>query len=128
MPYIKDTFKADVAATGPTDTGELNYAVTLAMIDYAGRKEIRALVNRYIENCTGAEHPLRYWMINDVMGALGGAIFEFCRRCQDEKHVDFAIRVVRDVMWDFYDEVAVPYERTKIEENGDVYPKEGYNP
>jgi hypothetical protein len=42
---------------------------------------------------------MSYAMINDVLGALEGAKLEFYRR------------------------VVVPYENTKIDENGDVYPK-----
>lgn len=43
---------------------------------------------------------LSYNSINDCLGALEGAKLEFYRR------------------------VAVPYEKKKIKENGDVYPKE----
>jgi hypothetical protein len=44
------------------------------------------------------ENGLSYQTINDVVGALEGCKLEFYRR------------------------VAVPYEETKIKENGDVYP------
>lgn len=44
------------------------------------------------------KHGLRYQQINDVVGALEGAKAEFQRR------------------------VVVPYEDSKIAENGDVYP------
>lgn len=44
------------------------------------------------------EHRLSYRTINDVLGAVFGAGLEFYRR------------------------IAVPYEDSKIEENGDVYP------
>jgi hypothetical protein len=47
----------------------------------------------YLEN-----HGLSYATINDVLGALEGAKLEFYRR------------------------VAIPYENSKIQENGDVYP------
>lgn len=43
---------------------------------------------------------LSYQAINDVLGALEGAKAEFYRR------------------------VAMPYENTKIDENGDIYPPE----
>ena len=42
-------------------------------------------------------HGLSYQTINDIVGALEGAKLEFYRR------------------------IAVPYENTKITENGDVY-------
>ena len=46
-------------------------------------------------------HGLRYQTLNDIMGALEGAKLEMYRR------------------------MAAPYEDTKIEHNGDVYPVEG---
>lgn len=53
---------------------------------------ITDLISHYFE-----AHGSRYQQINDVIGALEGAKLEFYRR------------------------VAVPYEESKIEENGDVY-------
>ncbi len=50
------------------------------------------LLNQYIQN-----KSLSYQTINDILGALEGAKLEFYRR------------------------IAVPYETTKITENGDVY-------
>lgn len=52
--------------------------------------------------CIGyaTSRDLNYQVINDIMGALTG--------CQAE----------------FYRRVAVPYERKKIDENGDVYPSD----
>lgn len=55
---------------------------------------ITALITSYI-----ARTRLCYATINDIMGALEGAKAEFYRR------------------------VVAPYEDGKIEENGDVYPK-----
>jgi hypothetical protein len=59
--------------------GELNYLFTL-------------VIKRYIE-----QKGVKYLFINDVMGALTGALQEFYRR------------------------VAAPYEDQKIIDNGDVY-------
>lgn len=53
---------------------------------------LTSLVYQYW-NCNGPS----YYAINDIIGALEGAKMEFYRR------------------------VAVPYEDTKIKENGDVY-------
>lgn len=80
MPYIKQLDRDRISETGEATTaGELNYALTVICKDYFDRM--------------GG----RYQQINDVIGALEGAKFEFYRR------------------------VAAPYEGTKIEENGDVY-------
>lgn len=57
--------------------------------------EITMKIIKYLEH-----KELSYQTINDIMGALEGAKQEFYRR------------------------VAIPYENKKIEENGDVYPKE----
>jgi hypothetical protein len=54
--------------------------------------EITKVITRYLRI-----KGLRYRVINDVIGALEGAKLEFYRR------------------------VAVPYEDSKIQENGDVY-------
>lgn len=52
------------------------------------------LVNQYMN-----EHGLSYQTINDITGALEGCKLEFTRR------------------------VTVPYENSKLSENGDVYGK-----
>jgi hypothetical protein len=80
MPYIEPHRRAILGRSpAPADAGELNYAITKIIADYI------------------KEHGLRYQRINDVLGALEGAKFEFYRR------------------------VVVPYEDTKIKGNGDVY-------
>ena len=95
MPYIKKSsrnkirhvigqdasgasnFLVNVAAI--TTPGELNYAFSIIAADYVKR------------------NGLNYQNINDVKGALQGALAEFDRR------------------------VTSPYEDQKIAENGDVY-------
>jgi hypothetical protein len=56
--------------------------------------ELNYLITKLLINYA---QPVSYQKINDVLGALEGAKAEFYRR------------------------VAVPYEDTKIQENGDVY-------
>lgn len=80
MPYIHKEMRKIVDMTMVADNaGELNYLITTLIIDYHLRK--------------GGN----YQAINDVVGALEGAKFEFYRR------------------------VAAPYEDLKIKQNGDVY-------
>jgi hypothetical protein len=80
MPYIKKENQELLAAGIPASTpGELNFVFTM-------------LCKLYFQN-NGAN----YQAINDIVGALEGAKFEFYRR------------------------VATPYEDKKIKENGDVY-------
>lgn len=61
------------------DVGELNFAITI-------------LINEYVKR-----RPLKYAVLNDVVGVLASAMAEFQRR------------------------VVAPYEDRKLVENGDVY-------
>lgn len=81
MPHINQKLRDQLDKLGvpPMVAGELNYRFSTEII-------------RYIKN-----QGLRYQTINDVMGALVGALLEF------------------------YFEVAKPYENLKIKENGNVY-------
>lgn len=79
MPYIAPPIRRFVDQEGPTNAGELNYAITRLLAEYI--------------NVGG----LRYQTINDVLGVLEGAKFEFHRR------------------------VAAEYEDKKRAVNGDVY-------
>ena len=63
MPYVRDESAARIQAGGrPITTGELNYALTLVIIQYC------------------LDRGLCYDTINDVVGALEGAKAEFQRR------------------------------------------------
>lgn len=66
MPYIKPEDRDEVAMHEPKTPGELNYAITLLIRDYA---------HGYTY-----ESKLSYQRINDVLGALEGAKLEFYRR------------------------------------------------
>lgn len=61
MPYIKQN-RYEVAQEFPTNSGELNYAITQLIKNYLGRL------------------GLQYHTINDCLGALEGAKIEFYRR------------------------------------------------
>lgn len=62
MPYIKREERGPGAAFFPENAGQLNYAVTLMVLDYFHRM--------------GG----RYQQLNDILGALEGAKLEFYRR------------------------------------------------
>lgn len=80
MPYIDEEAREALAAGAPSATpGELNYVITRLAQEYV---QVRGL---------------SYQTLNDVMGALTGALSEFQRR------------VVR------------PYEERKRAANGDVF-------
>jgi len=83
MPYILQESKIALMNSPRRHAavaGELNFLITNLLI-------------QYIE-----EHGLGYNQINDCIGALSAADYEFKRR------------------------VLKPYEKKKCEENGDVYP------
>ena len=82
MPYIPQDERKDVVPTSdyrPENSGELNF-------------QISTLCAMYME-----KHGYRYTNMNDVIGALQGALMEFNRV------------------------VVGPYEDVKIEANGAVY-------
>lgn len=65
MPYIKQCCRDEIEGSGHygmLNPGELNYKITLLLIDYLNT------------------HDLKYQTINDIMGALEGAKAEFYRR------------------------------------------------
>jgi hypothetical protein len=63
MPYITQDKRAELEITNrPETAGELNYCITMLLIDYLDRQ--------------GAS----YSTINDILGAVEGAKLEFYRR------------------------------------------------
>lgn len=84
MPYLTADRKAEIdKGVTPKNEGELNYALTRQITRYLRAK---ARANR-----------VGYAELNEVKGAMTGALLEFYRR------------------------VVAPYEDGKIDKNGDVY-------
>ena len=68
MPYINPERRRQINVGGkPVTTGELNYAITRAII-------------QFVEGQMIVHGGLRYITINDVRGAVEGAKLEFERR------------------------------------------------
>lgn len=85
MPHLQDELRKDLLegrSSAPRDAAELNYAITFKIVQYLD-----------------FQPDLRYWMINDVLGALEGAKSEFIRNIVD------------------------PYEEQKASQNGNAYPE-----
>jgi len=117
MPYIlqEDRFDLDSKEREPENAGELNYRMTQAFIKEPAQDVpdiLRKLANQYLEN-----HGLRYQHVNDLIGAMTCALLEYQRRTQKD---DLDV-LVKYTILELYQEIAVPYEDKKIEENGDVY-------
>lgn len=128
MPYIapEDRVRINRYLSGPhyhkndkpQNCGELNYAITLTAIspDLTPQGKFAAL--RKIAMDYLAREPLRYQRINDVHGAFHCAVLELERRAPGRfsamqswiDHLSFQI----------YEEIAAPYEDTKIKQNGDI--------
>jgi hypothetical protein len=82
MPYVMKSVRPRIEphmGSMAMSSGELNYQITRLCVGYLDR------------------HGLRYFTLNDIIGALECAKMELYRR------------------------VAAPYEDEKIKENGDVY-------
>jgi hypothetical protein len=117
MPYIKSLSRYLLSTgLGPITAGELNYVITLALIQKADRPHFERLIDNYISTLA---RPLNYQRINDVLGAILGAVAEYRRRT-GKMPPDF----LTEVFEEFYARVAAPYEDQKIIENGDVYSME----
>jgi alpha-glucuronidase len=133
MPYIIKASR-ERALNNPAMAGELNYAITMRLIEAYSRMghptalnkmkaELRELVMNYWINANSQN----YQAINDILGALAGALMEFRVRTGRQSFGPHAIarqmiaRAISPVVDEFYLTIAVPYERAKCEENGDVY-------
>ena len=116
MPYIEQHKRGEPATMVPYSVGELNYLISIAMIDAtdedAFKQSVQNIVDRY-----RTVHPLSYQTINDIMGATLCAAAEYNRRTGKEK----LPYILGEWARNFYYEVAVPYENTKRETNGDIY-------
>jgi hypothetical protein len=65
MPYINQKRRDALKVSGQPETcGELNYAITMLLVEYWSRGPL----------------PGNYTRINDIVGACSGALHEFERR------------------------------------------------
>lgn len=139
MPYVdREARHAMDHGRPPMTAGELNYAITLELIDFTFKErpfhEVGEAVVTFVNRTSklmkdyweAPWHQKRnYQLANDVLGASIGAAFEYTRRAHgkaEEDTINLASTLLADVTSEFYDEIVEPYEKTKIAENGDVYP------
>jgi hypothetical protein len=118
MPYITKTARQIIDHGGPIATaGELNYAITkelLRMYNAYTCEETRVFILDHIDSYL-KQRGLSYTVINDIVGALECSRREFRRRRM------FNPVLLTDIADVFYTDVAVPCEKQKIQDNGDVY-------
>jgi hypothetical protein len=116
MPYIKQEDRSRVDGGNIQTSGELNYAVTRLLLGHTSdfAYDLAVLLQDYIKT-----NGLSYSKINDCLGALEGAKLEFRRRTDTWSNPE--LQTLDNIKKEFYDNVAAPYEDTKIKLNGDVY-------
>ena len=125
MPYIPKE-RRDAAYFHPVNAGELNYAITMRLIEETQFDFNRSwfsiqlwkLLNDYWNN-----HGQNYQAINDCSGAMHEAVAEFERRIKNAKWVYNTRIIALTVMDDFRKRTVEAYEDGKIQTNGDVYPE-----
>ena len=143
MPYLIDEDKKRLAKDNtPKKAGEINYRTTLVYLKrfktwnqkkiiLLGRKpnaikypalEIATILDQYIN-----DGDVKYGRYNDCGGAVLFATFEFIHRNpykMPERILDWLGRVTFHFLTQYYAKEIIGYEKIKIKENGDVYPKE----
>lgn len=120
MPYISQKAKRELATIRrPKGAGELNYTLTLLLLDSPHptifRLKIDQIISEYIR-----ENGLKYQSFNDLAGAFMLSGGEFYRRTGTLPEA--MSEIMADCLWGFYKDVVGPYEDNKIKENGDLYP------
>ena len=117
MPYISTASRKRLGnemSPNPQTCGELNYQFTRYLQDgLIEQWPYRCLMNRYVEL-----KGLSYNTLNDVIGAVTGALMEMRRR--DKGHA-VSGSTLYSALQEWYAEVAGPYEDEKIAANGDVW-------
>lgn len=96
MPYITEAAKARVEEFGPSSPGELTYLLTEVIMDYYKKANSENGMSGGLLRPGGGG----YGAIAEILGCLESTKLEFYRR------------------------IVVPYEFKKMNENGDVFPKE----
>lgn len=134
MPYVaKDIREALDGGKSPAYPGELNYLFTKVYIDIYHKRDFKGLETklwRLVWNYLD-QQEMRYTLINEVIGAIECSRIEFFFRVlptvdqeEDSETTEWLTQFDERVAeWKVavYNKVAVPYEKTKREENGDVY-------
>lgn len=131
MPYLEEYDKFRIGRGGLLmSAGDLTYALTKALLDSdpnnaytSAWQAVSATVDRFIESLAEVGAKVRYADYATILGCLDSTWREYSRRMPwSEGTKANRIWAVRDFAEHFYDNVVAPYEDTKIEENGDVYP------
>lgn len=129
MPYIKpEDYERAIAK--PAVPGELNYSLSMSAAalfrGVPNLEEFEVEVNRKVDQYL-TDNGISYTNYNNIIGCLSCCGWELQRRFKGTKlwlEAYAVADVLRGVAVDLYHERAIPYEDTKIAENGDVFPAE----
>ena len=133
MPYIKQERRKE-ALTNPLNAGELNYAITMSMIGYYEEDPCYQRINDVLASldCLRRIHEEKTIWGNDTpwgpateVGNFTKDVFSVIETFTEGHDAEQAYYDVKGAIsgatLEFYRRVAVPYEESKIEKNGDVY-------
>lgn len=141
MPYLPQADRERIQLHGARTPRALNYAITVQLIATAKQhavplacsklqQELSKIIMAYwkaTEPAAGWQESVFYYAsVNDILGALAGALMEFDRRNikhfgAEEAERRAIARTLSKVVHDFYATFAVPHETKQIAENGDLY-------
>lgn len=122
MPYIAKEKRAPLLRGEgyPTNAGELNFVLTSWVLSKRAHntsltvsQELYDIASQYLRR-----EPLSYSRINEVVGALTCAGYEWRRRVGVRR--DMLAGVFDRAAELIYEHFAIPYEESKIKENGDL--------
>lgn len=129
MPYIKpEDYERAIAE--PAVPGELNYSLSMSAVAVfrgvltldAFEDEVDRKVNQYLD-----DNGTSYTNYNNIIGCLMCCGWEIIRRCHGTKYAVTAglvFHTFQVAAFNLYHYRTIPYEDTKIAENGDVFPAE----
>jgi hypothetical protein len=115
MPYIVKQHRKELTMREPLRPGELTYELYRLGLHWETDKEVEDYAYEMVTRYLGERY--RYDDLAIVLGCLESAFMELNRR---KKGVPDAVVGLHFAKLRFYDEIVIPYEDRKIEENGDV--------
>jgi hypothetical protein len=115
MPYIPLIEREELTTHPPSTAGQLAYTITLELLrEHPSESAIMQMCMVYL----AGKKPC-FDLYKDVMGVLECAYHEYRMRMA---YTYRAAAIIQQVQTKLYHDVIFPYECTKREANGDVYP------
>lgn len=119
MPYVKPQRRKELdAGDPPKNGGDLNYLFTMLIL--TGKRVPPAAFTSIIDDFWKRSEQ-RYSVINEIGGAVINCAMEFQSRVKTNVY-RAGLQALGTAYMEWYGAVARPYEDTKIQENGDIFP------